>query len=167
MELLKIKKEEFDAVYDELECNFVPEERRDREEARAILDRPEFEFLHLLEGGENVGFISLWHLEGFTFAEHFVTYEKYRNKGIGGLVLDLLKKEYPEIVLEAEHPENEISRRRIGFYRRSGFLVNDYPYIQPPYRKGESGVPLLLLSYPSILDNAEAVVKELQSTVYR
>ena len=167
MTLERVKREDFDNLWRQMEESFVKEERRDKEDALKLLERVEYSLFHTLENGERVGFVALWILDGFVFLEHFVTYEKYRNKGIGGLVLDLLKKEYPEIVLEAEHPENEISRRRIGFYRRSGFLVNDYPYIQPPYRKGESGVPLLLLSYPSILDNAEAVVKELQSTVYR
>lgn len=165
MELLKIKKEEFDAVYDELERNFVPEERRDREEARAILDRPEFEFLHLVEGGEKVGFISLWHLEGFTFAEHFVTYEKFRSRGFGGEALDLLRERYPLILLECEHPETPLKARRVAFYRRHGFVENDYLYFQPSYHGGE-GVPLILMSCPTLLDDFDAAVCEIYAKVY-
>ena len=167
MTLEHLKREDFDGLWQEMEASFVKEERRDKEDALKIMDREEYCLFHTVENGERVGFVALWVLEGFVFLEHFVTYEKYRNKGIGRRVLDLLKEKYDKIVLEAEHPESEMSRRRIGFYRRSGFFVNDYPYIQPPYRKGESGVPLLLLSYPSILDNAETVVKELKITVYR
>ena len=165
MELLKIKKEEFDAAYDELERNFVPEERRDREDARAILERADFDFLHVVENGEKVGFITIWRLDGFAFAEHFVTYEKYRSKGLGGRALELLRERYPLILLECEHPETPLKARRVAFYRRHGFVENAYPYFQPSYRGGED-VPLILMSCPAPLDDFDAAVREIYAKVY-
>ena len=165
MELVKIKEEEFDVVYDELEANFPIEERRRREDARAMLDRSEFDFLHVIEGGERVGFITLWYLDGFIFAEHFVTYEKYRSQGLGGRVLELLRERCPTLVLECEHPETPMAARRVGFYRRHGFCENEIEYHQPSYHGGD-GVPLMLMSCPAPLEDAHTAVREIYAKVY-
>ena len=50
------------------------------------------------------------------------------------------------ICLEVEFPDNEISRRRIGFYERNGFVLNNYPYIQPPISEGRNPVPLKIMT---------------------
>ena len=156
---------EFDGVFEEMENNFVREERRDREAARALLGEPRYTFFHVEDEGERVGFITLWHLEATTFVEHFVTYEKYRNRGVGRRVLSLLADSYGSLVLEAEHPETEMAARRLAFYGRAGFVKNDYPYLQPSYHGGE-GVPLALLSYPAALADTAATAKMLKHAVY-
>ena len=74
-----------------------------------------------------------------------------------------------EMLFEAnidEHPEDELKARRIAFYKRLGFCQNDYPYIQPSYRKGGKGVPLILMSYPKKLDNCENTASVLYKKIY-
>ncbi len=51
------------------------------------------------------------------------------------------------ICLEAELPADDLARRRIGFYKRNGFVVNGYDYVQPPYEEGKSSIPMKILSY--------------------
>lgn len=167
MELVRIADEDFDWVFAEMEKNFVKEERRDREAARALLAEPRYAFYHVVDGGEKVGFVTLWILRDRVFVEHFVTYGAYRNRGVGRRVLALLAERYGDLVLEAEHPDTEMAARRLGFYGRCGFHKNDLPYIQPPYRAGESGVPLILLSYPTRLPDPTATARELYGTVYK
>ena len=164
---MKIAAGDFDAVYREMEKNFIREERRDREAARALLSEPRYDFFHVEDEGERVGFVTLWHLENTVFVEHFVTYDTFRNKGVGKRVLELLAATYGTMVLEAEHPETEMAARRLAFYGRCGFHRNDIPYIQPPYREGDKGVPLVLLSYPNPLDDPEATARELYRSVYK
>ena len=82
-------------------------------------------------------------------------YELYRNRGYGGRTLEILKEMYERMVLEAEPPTDDLRSRRIAFYERNGFSKNDYPYLQPPYRPGETRVPLVLMSYPSRLENCK------------
>ena len=45
--------------------------------------------------------------------------------------------------------------RRIEFYKRIGYHVNTFNYIQPPYAKDKSAVPMLIISYPRILTEKE------------
>ena len=167
MKLIKATDVDFDLIYSEMEKNFVREEIRDYCSAKKITTEEGYSIYHVADGDTRVGFMTVWELSGFLFLEHFVTYEPFRNKGYGAAALNLLKEKSPLIILEAEPPREVIQRRRIGFYKRNGFSENDFTYIQPPYRKGDTGVELILMSYPEKLKNAKAYVKEIYQTVYK
>ena len=166
MKLVPIAVSDFDLIYSEMEKNFVIEERRDKEEARKLLSNPLYTAYHVEKDGKNIGFITVWQLKDITFAEHFVIYEEYRNCGCGKDAIGVLCDTNKKVFLEAEPPYTEIASRRLGFYARCGFVKNDIPYMQPPYRENESGVELVLLSYPEALKDPKATVKELYKTVY-
>ena len=167
MILEKIDPADFDAIYTEMEQNFVLEERRDKAHARAVLEDPNYTAFHLVKDGIRVGFVTIWQLEKMVFVEHLVVYAAHRNGGHGSVALRLLQQRFGALLLEVEHPDNEMAARRIGFYERNGFHKNKYPYVQPPYRKEGIGVPLILMSYPVPLSHPERVAKELQDRVYR
>lgn len=61
-----------------------------------------------------------------------------------------------KVIFEVELPSNEIAMRRIDFYKRFNFtLWETVPYEQPPYRKEDSWLPMLLMTNgiePSIGD---------------
>ena len=79
------------------------------------------------------------------------TFPSLRNKGYGKDVLEIIKEGNKKpIVLEAEEPTDEMSIRRISFYQRAGFVMHEYPYLQPPYRKGEQWFPLKLMTFGNI-----------------
>ena len=166
MTLTPIQLSDFDTIYQSLENNFIPAERRDYTDAKALLNNPSFTIYHVNENGTNVGFVSVWTLDGFDFAEHFVIYENYRNQGLGAKTIELLKSRGKKLVLEAELPIDGIQKRRVAFYQRCGFVQNSFDYTQPPYRSGENGVPMVLMSYPSELENGEKTVKEIYKKVY-
>ena len=166
MELKKIVYDDFDAIYSEMEKNFVKEERRDYISALKLLDKEEYFVYHIMVDGENVGFITVWLLSDFTFIEHFVVYEKYRNLGYGGMALSLIKEKYCKAVLEAEPPEVGIRERRVAFYERNGFVRNPQKYIQPAYREGGDEVELVLMSCPTILSDFDRAVEEIYKKVY-
>lgn len=167
MYLQKVQHDEFKMIYEEMEKNFVLEERRDYKEAYEVLDNKLFNLFHLIENDEKVGFISIWELKGFAFIEHFVVYEQYRNKGYGKLAIEVLKQKYDKMVLEAETPKDQICIRRLNFYQRLGFNINTQYYYQPSYRENGEGTELHILSYPTLLDNFEYVVYQLYSKVYK
>ena len=166
MELIKIEKSEFDAIYAHLEKNFIQDERRDFADAKALLENPDFAVYHTVEGENKIGFITLWSFENFDFIEHFVTYEAYRNQGYGTKVIELLRNSGKALVLEAELPKDDIQKRRISFYERNGFVQNSAPYVQPPYRSGEDGVSMVLMSYPCALMDYDGAVKRIYKKVY-
>ena len=166
MRLLPISPSDFDGIFAEMEKNFIPDERRDYEHAKRVLDFPEFHVFHVENEGQNVGFITVWCLNGVTFAEHFVIYERFRGKGVGARVLPLLQQKFPHIVLECERPETPLQARRHAFYLRSGFCENDCDYYQPAYREGGCEVPMCLLSYPAPLEDPNATAALIRREVY-
>ena len=166
MKLTEISPAEFDAIYAEMERNFIPDERRDYSHAKRVLSDPRFHVFHIENEGTRVGFISVWCLDGVTFAEHFVIYERFRGKGLGARVLPLLQREFSPLVLECERPETPMQARRAAFYLRSGFCENSCDYHQPAYRAGAAEVPMLLLSYPAPLSDPHATAAYIRREVY-
>ena len=55
-----------------------------------------------------------------------------------------------------------------AFYRRCGFEVSERPYLQPPYRRGEQPVPLVLMTTDAVWleKHHEEVVRVLAERVY-
>ena len=60
------------------------------------------------------------------------------------------------VILEIDPPEDEISIRRLHFYRRLGFVENPQEYIHPSFRKPFHAHRLVLMSRPGPLTNEEA-----------
>ena len=110
--------------------------------------------------------ISYWNMGDFFYIEHFAIDPQLRNGGYGKRVLEAIKEQlHGPIVLEVEEPTDEMSTRRINFYKRLGFILHEKPYMQPPYRKGESGLPMFLMAYGTMdLDNDFEKVK---NTLYK
>ena len=167
IELLPILPEDFQMIYSEMEKNFISEERRDRELAKAILEDEKYTVYNIFSNSLKVGFIALWHLTDYRFIEHFVIYEEFRNRGLGALSLLKLKELFPNLVLEAELPIEKLASRRVKFYERCGFKLNPQNYIQPPYRDSDDGTPLVIMSYPDLLESFTETVSELYKTVYK
>ena len=70
------------------------------------------------------------------------------------------------LVIEVETPDNELSIRRIGFYRRNGMrLWEGYDYMQPPYRPAGNALPMLLMSSGDI--DPQADYTDVVSTIHR
>lgn len=128
--------------------SFPPAERRTEADQRQLTDHEErFSCLLITDGALRVGFITLWRFPGFTYAEHLATSPEVRNRGYGKQVMQRLAEYIPGlIVLEVEPPEDEMSRRRIGFYERCGFTLSPYEYLQPPYRPGGEPFPLRIMT---------------------
>ena len=134
------------------EAAFPPEERRPWQS----IVRPESEAgprLHIisLSDGVAAGFVTTWHFGGFVYVEHLAVDSCVRGGGIGAAALARLEEIYRlPIALEVEPPSdgNPMAARRIGFYKRCGFDVLDFDYIQPPYGKNLPSVPLLLMATP-------------------
>lgn len=166
MNLVAADKSELSAIYASMERNFIKEELRNFDEVLRLCDGGKYTLYHIEEEGVRKGFVGIWELKGFAFLEYFVVYEDFRNGGTGGRVMELIKERFDSVILEAELPEQPIQVRRLNFYKRHGMCVNYQTYFQPPYRKGESGCPLYLLSYPEPLPDFEEKVKVIYREVY-
>lgn len=168
LRLQNLRERDFELVYAIMEEAFPYDERRTYEEQKKLLSDPRYRIYGILDDSDGglKAFISFYRLDGFVFAEHFATSSKYRNQGLGGRILQsLIGMLKEQICLEVELPENEFSKRRIAFYQRNGFFLNDYPYKQPPISVGKAEIPLLLMTTGGTLTEAEFV--QMKNTLYR
>lgn len=145
----------FDSVYEKMKAAFPYEERRDYNDQKECSEIKYFNCFEILDGESPVGFVTPWIFDEFVYIEHLAIDEDKRSGGYGSKTVEKIKDFYKKpVILEAEAPQTEQQIKRIRFYERLGFKVNDYKYMQPSYHGGE-GVPLMILSYPSLLSQAE------------
>lgn len=155
-----------------LEQAFPQEERRDAPEQRALMRSGEVRVLLALdEEGRLSALMTLWALQCGLFLEHFAVSPALRNQGLGGRMLEELKRLQPgRLILEAELPEGDWARRRLDFYARHGLTAEaGFPYVQPPYRTGGKEVSMHLLACPAFSSRGEfdAAAAEIHRTVYK
>lgn len=166
----RITEATFDEIFPLLENNFPENELREKERQKAMLQEPLYGLYGTRRDGGFAAVFAAWEIADFLYIEHFAVKEEYRNGGYGGKLLDafLAEKGRPT-VLEVEEPEDELTRRRIGFYERHGFVYNGYPYLQPPMRRGQDVLPLKLMTKPAAIDETtyKRYKKLIHSNVYR
>lgn len=163
--LQRINETNFPEIYRIMQASFSDDEYRPYDEQLALFEEPEYRIYYM-----PAGFLAVWEFESFIYIEHFAVDPALRNSGTGSAMLQELVKQYQKpICLEVELPEDELTRRRIGFYERSGFVFNEYPYIQPPISKGKSPVPLRIMTYGSAItqDTFEEMKRVLYQRVYK
>lgn len=164
-----VTKTDFEEIFHKMISAFPYEERRDSCDQEKCFDDNRFKYLKLTDNNNTVGFITLWLLDGFVYVEHLAVDKEFRGKGYGSLALELLKKTYNQpIILEVEKPLTPTQKKRVLFYEKAGFKMNDYPYIQPSYHGGE-GVPLELMSYPHTItqDQCDKFITETLNSAYK
>lgn len=148
---------DFDAVYRLMRRSFPPDEYRSERAQRALLEHPAYRIYGSRDAHGCVqAFLSVWDLQEFAFIEHFAVEPALRGCGLGGALLrELLARLGKRVCLEVEPPPGLVASRRIGFYRRNGFSLNPYPYLQPPMSEGGHAVPLLIMTSHGTIRAAE------------
>ena len=149
---------------------FPPCERRDTKEWLACLDEKSgkpFTLFGIFMNNDFMGFFTCWNLADFIYGEHFAVNTKARGNGIGAKTVNALKEHYAPlpIVLEVEVPNEEMAIRRVGFYQRQGFHLNEAKYLQPPYREGDEWLELKLMSNDP--DFLEANLEHVRNQIYQ
>ncbi len=164
--LTRMQAEEFDAVFEIMEQSFPTDERRPYAEQKALLQDGRYTVWVAKLQGQVAAFLAVWDLGSILFIEHFAVAEKHRNAGLGKTMLcELIASSKLPLCLEVEPPDSELTKRRVGFYRRCGFLLNPYPYLQPPISKGKRVVPLMIMSSDAEL--TEEQFQSIKTVLYR
>lgn len=164
----KMRMEDFDKVFSIMKTSFPLDEYRTYQEQKDLLRNPKYSVYVLpdAESEDIKAFITVWQFEDFAHIEHFAVNRKYRNQGLGSLILreigDLLAC---QICLEVELPESDLAKRRIEFYKRNGFFINDYSYIQPPISEGRNPLPLIIMTSKDSITKER--FEEIKAIIYR
>lgn len=135
MKLEILTKEALTDLYNgELVVDFPKSELKPLRAMLNLMELGNYEPLLVTEGEETVGYAMVWLPADRNGAllEYFGVLRGKRNGGLGSRILNLLAERYGQLFGEAEAPtsadpeENDLRRRRIGFYERNGFRVLDY-----------------------------------------
>ena len=135
MELRRMDRDELTALYEqEMVYDFPPDERKPLRAMLRLMDRGCYDPQLAVEDGSPMGYALLWLPESREGAllEYLGVLRGKRNGGAGARILAALGEQYSQLFGEAEAPtsgdpaEDELRRRRIGFYLRNGFRVLDY-----------------------------------------
>lgn len=138
----------FDAVYEIMKESFPRDEFRSYEGQKALLERSDYHLKTYEQEGKLLGFCAYYVFEKFLYIEHLACTPLSRGLGIGTkLVQDILSEagNHP-VILEVEPPVDKVTKRRVGFYERLGFVLNLYPHYQPPLNPTTDMVELKIMS---------------------
>ncbi len=161
---------DFDKIFEIMDETFPDSEMRSYDGQKKLLDNSKYNiYVKRNDEGSIVGFLAYWDLDSCLFFEHLVVSPHYRGRGLGSqIILDNIKNVSKPIFLEVELPTDEASQRRINFYKRFGFILNDFYYEQPDLRLNCEKMQLMIMSYPNSIDEAAFAPykKEIYKNVY-
>ena len=141
--------------------SFPIDEIRPYEEQKELLSDSRYSIY-----AEEGGFLGVWEFDDFLFIEHFAVDKAKRNSGLGSKILtEFLENNEKPVCLEVELPDTDIAKRRIGFYERNGFFLNEFDYFQPPISKGKNIVPLMIMTSNGKI--SKTIFEEIRDTLYK
>lgn len=147
--------------------SFPLHEQREEGAQEKALANGAYHFDLLLEGDGLLGILLHWDTPAFIYVEHFCIAGGLRGRGYGQRALAQLDGAGRPVILEIDPPEDDLSRRRRSFYQRAGYWENPFQHIHPPYRPGNQGHRLVVLSRPAPLqpEAYQAFAQYLRQTV--
>lgn len=171
MKLIKITQSEFNKFYSFLEEDFCFEERKNKNNELETFKNNNFNPNFIYDNNKLIGYICYWDFDEFIFIEHFAILKDLRNKHLGTKFLKkFIENNNKLILIEVEKPVDEVTTKRINFYKYLGFIINDYNYIQPSYheKSSNSNIPMLILTYnqPITFDEYYKFIKQIKNIVY-
>ena len=127
------------------EESFPESERRKIGQLKRMIENHTPMYFNAIEcDGELSGMFVYWDMGDFYYLEHL--------KGLR--------------LLEVEPTEDEMTTRRVNYYRRNGYKVLDKTYVQPSYHAMENACPLWIMGNedsPRLSEQVERIKEE----VYR
>ncbi|MBQ9781950.1 MAG: GNAT family N-acetyltransferase [Clostridia bacterium] len=130
-------------------------ERRDKLNHNIALTFNDYHFDFIIKDNNLIGIMLYWEDNDFIFLEHFAILNNLRNNGYGKMALNLLKEKNKTIILEVEQPNDELTTRRLNFYKRNGFILTNHNHKQLKFRKNDQELTLKILSYPLPINSEE------------
>lgn len=162
---------QFEHIFALMKASFPTSERRNYTGQKELLADPNYRLITETNSDNQViAFMAVWEFPSFRFIEHIAVDPNTRGSGIGGKIMaSYMEESSKPILLEVEYPDTDMAQRRIGFYERLGFQLNPFDYVQPPLQKGETYLPLKIMSYPQILTEEEFTDRKeiLYTNVYK
>ena len=135
--------------------SFPIHEQRESGLQIGIMENEAYHFNLIYDDDTWVGMILWWETAKFIYVEHFCILPEMRGKKYGQKALGLLDGARKTVILEIDPPVDDVSVRRKSFYEHSGYQMNRFAHVHPPYKNGFNGHSLVVMSHPKLLTEAE------------
>ena len=144
------EKIDFPRIYEIMHAAFPPSEMRSYDGQRQLMNHRYYK-LYIQKWQERIiAFLAVWEFDDINFIEHFAVDSAYRGDGLGEKMLkEYLSHAAKAVFLEVEPPSTEIAYRRIKFYERMGFHLNQFDYVQPALQVGQKPLLMKNMTYPN------------------
>ncbi len=144
----------FEQMWTVYDYSFPYFEKRTLSHQATAFTNPDYHLDGYVEDNILVGFIAYWVFPKYVYVEHFAVNKAYRGFGYGTKFLGDFMKTYDgrTIVLEIDPVVDELSQRRLRFYKSLGFSENPFMHKCPVYRLNTPEADLQVLSHPGPID---------------
>jgi GNAT superfamily N-acetyltransferase len=169
MSYQELMKDEFDIFYNILVNHFPSKEVKEYKYLKSTYEQGVVHVLVEKKEDTIIAVLSYIFVKDYVFIDYFAVVEKYQGKRYGEKMLSYFKDYINKpILLEVELPADETTKRRISFYQRHGFVVNEHTYVVPPVRSLKQSLIFLLVSYPKAISimEFEGIYPDILKTVY-
>lgn len=130
-------------------------ERRTLKDQVDVMKNNNFYCTGIINYNSIIGILFYWELDKYIYIEHFAIDKEHRGRNYGSSVLKKFEKTNKAIILEIDPPVDEISKRRLDFYNKLGFKLNDYEHCHESFRKNHKPYFMKVLSYKNTLSPKE------------
>ena len=147
----------FDDFIELYDAAFPEYQRRSDADLAAVFRQPDYRLDAWLADGEFAAFMSWWNFPGIRYVEHLAVAPDKRSLGIGQKLLQAwLPAAETLVALEIDPVVDELTRRRLAFYQRVGFVENpDIMHGVPSLLEREYITPGELLTWPRAIARPE------------
>ena len=160
----------FQESWELYQSSFRSEMRRSKKEQEQLIQDPTYNYDIFIHGETFIGFLLWWDFEALRYIEHFATAPLARNKGYGKSILqDFMTQTEKPILLEVELEKTTLDKRRVKFYERLGFKLNQHYYELPTFQEDEKALQLLLMTFPDFIsrDDVDQFVQKYHPVVFK
>lgn len=151
-------KKDIDFINSLYDISFPIHEQRDVNARNALFHLEQYYLYKILDENKFVGFIGCWDIGEFFYIEHFAISQDVRGIGYGQKSMTEFCKNHKRVILEIDPVEDEISKKRLSFYEKNGFVKNNYTHYHPSYTNTRQPHKLIVLSSHSVLSESEYAI---------
>lgn len=130
------------------------EQRTIKDQIEALKDKNFYSTI-ICENNRLIGLLFYWKYKKYTYIEHLAISPSLRGQNYGSKILKAFCKDNENTILEIDNPVDEISIKRLSFYSKLGFKLQEFEHVHPPYRKGYNGHNLKIMSFNRDLSKDE------------
>lgn len=145
----------FEKMWSIYDYSFPYFEKRTLSHQVTAFSNPDYHLDCYIDNDKFIGFIGYWDFSDYIYIEHYALDKEVRGSGYGTKILkEFIENAGKIIILEIDPVVDEVSTRRLRFYKHLNFVENPHSHKCHVYRHDCGEENLDILTYPHEVDCA-------------